>query len=67
MQGSQQSVEAAIIRRIMARHLDLLTEYGPQKILEIVQDRAQDLDDLEEIGSSDVSGWVQDVIHRLKA
>ena len=59
------SAASAITRRIMSLHLDVLAKHGPEKVLAAINDRAQDLHDLEEIGSSDVSGWVKDVIKEL--
>lgn len=62
------AVKQAITRRIMNRHLDLLRKYGPEKVLSAIDDVAEfaGRDDLEEIGSSDVSGWVKHVIEILE-
>jgi hypothetical protein len=62
---SSASAASAITRRIMNQHVDLLAKYGPEKVLTAINDKAEDLHDLEEIGSSDVSCWVQDIIKDL--
>lgn len=59
-------VESAILRRIMNQHLDLLGKYGPQRIMAAARDEAEWRGDVEEIGSSDVSAYVQAVIRRLQ-
>lgn len=57
---------SAITRRIMLRHTDLLTQYGPTLVMQAIDDVAEGLNDLEEIGSSDVSCWVNEVQTKLK-
>lgn len=59
-------VESAIIRRIMNQHLDLLGKYGPERIMAAARDEAEWRGDVEEIGSSDVSAYVQAVVRRLQ-
>jgi len=59
------SVVTAIVRRIMAQRLDLLEKYGPAKIMAAVDDVADFVGDVDEIGSSDVSGWVRQVERTL--
>lgn len=58
---SSDEAESAILKRIMVAHLDLLKEYGPQKVMQAVEEVAYGVGDLDEIGSSDVSGWVDQV------
>jgi len=41
--------------------LDLLAEFGPEKVMQAVEEVAYGVGDLDEIGSSDVSGWVHQV------
>lgn len=55
----------AITRRIMMQRLDLLEKYGPAKVLAAIDEVADFVGDVEEIGSSDVSGWVRQVEQHL--
>jgi hypothetical protein len=52
-------VASAIARRIMSQRLDLLQKYGPQKVMDAIDEVADFVGDVEEIGSSDVSAWVK--------
>ena len=54
-------VAGAIVRRIMSQRLDLLKQYGPALVTQAVDEVADFVGDVEEIGSSDVSGWVKHV------
>ena len=63
--SSSKSVEQCLIHRMRTQHLDLLVTYGPQRLLDAIRDRAASLDNLEEIGSSDISCWMKDVIDDL--
>jgi hypothetical protein len=58
-------VESAIIRRIMNSHLDLLKQYGPAAVMAAARDVADNIGDVEEIGSSDVSAYVKRVAQSL--
>jgi len=62
-------VADAITRRILMRHTDLLAKYGPEKVADAIANIADDLSDWigpdDEIGSSDVSGWVKRVEQEL--
>lgn len=58
-------VAAAIINRIMNRHLSLLSQHGPEKVLAAVEMVADYAGDVDEVGSSDVSGWVKQVEQEL--
>ena len=58
---SSDEAESAILKRIMVAHLDLLKEVGPEKVMQAVEEVAYNIGDLDEIGSSDVSGWVHQV------
>ena len=60
------AIQAAIIRRIINSHLDLLGKYGPEAITQASADVAYDAGDVDEIGSSDVSGWVKQVQQQLE-
>ena len=55
----------AITRRIVLQRTDLLSKYGPEKIGQAVDEVADFVGDVEEIGSSDVSGWVRHVEQML--
>jgi hypothetical protein len=52
------AVASAIIRRILLQRTDLLAKYGPDQVGQAVDDVADFVGDTDEIGSSDVSGWV---------
>jgi hypothetical protein len=58
-------VARSIIRRIMNQRQDLL-QYGPKRLLAAVDEVADFVGDVEEIGSSDVSGWVKHVEQMLR-
>ena len=63
--NSTDAVQAAIIRRIINSHSDLLSQYGPEAITNASRDVAEWVGKVEEIGSSDVSAWVKEVIDNL--
>ena len=58
-------VASAITRRILMQRADLLSKYGPEKVTAAIDDVADFVGDTEEIGSSDVSGWVKQVEQSL--
>jgi hypothetical protein len=58
-------VTGAITRRILMQRLDLLKQYGPELVGAAVDNVADYVGDVEEIGSSDVSGWVAQVERML--
>jgi hypothetical protein len=58
-------VTQAITRRILSQHPDLLQKHGPEKVANAIDDVAEFVGDVEEIGSSDVSGWVKQVTQSL--
>jgi hypothetical protein len=60
-------VYSAVLNRITRQHLDLLSKFGPAAVMAAVEDLAQVHHDAEEIGSSDVSIWVKNVIQSLEA
>ncbi len=51
----------AITRRILLQRTDLLAKYGPEKVMNAIDEVADFVGDAEEIGSSDVSGFVKHV------
>lgn len=64
---SSEAAERAILNRIMVAHTDLLKQYGPQKVMQAAEEVAYNVGDLDEIGTSDVSGWVRQVEQILGA
>ena len=58
-------VASAITRRIIMQRPDLLKKYGPVKITQAIDDIADFVGDVEEIGSSDVSGWIKQLEQSL--
>ena len=67
--GSVDAVASSVTNRIMRQHVDLLSKYGPVKVMAAINDVAEfaGSDELDEIGSSDVSGWVKQVVDGLEA
>lgn len=67
-QESIDAVAGAVTRRIMSQHLDILSKYGPVKVMASIDDVAEFAgeDGLDEIGSSDVSIWTDQVIKNLE-
>jgi hypothetical protein len=64
--GAEDSpVAQAIIRRILLQRTDLLSKYGPEKVGQAVDEVAGFVGDVDEIGSSDVSGWIRHVEQML--
>jgi hypothetical protein len=58
-------VASAITRRIIMQRPDLLKKFGPVKVAQAIDDVADFVGDTEEIGSSDVSGWIKQVEQSL--
>lgn len=58
-------VAGAITRRILMQRHDLLSKYGPVAVTQAIDDVADFVGDVEEIGSSDVSGWIKQVEQSL--
>ena len=58
-------VANAVTRRIMMQRSDLLAKYGPEKVMAAIDSVADFAGDVEEIGSSDVSAWVNQVEREL--
>jgi hypothetical protein len=66
-ENESDAVYGAILRRIMGAHLSLLSKYGPEAVMNATQEVADWVGDVDEIGTSDVSGWVRDVFKKLQA
>jgi len=64
--SSDSPVAGAITRRILLQRLDLLKQYGPELVGTAVDNVADYVGDVDEIGSSDVSSWVAQVERMLK-
>ena len=60
-------VEQAILHRIMVAHTDLLRQFGPEKVMQAAEEVADNVGDVDEIGTSDVSAWVNQVRQILGA
>ena len=58
-------VASAITRRIIMQRPDLLKKFGPVKVTQAIDDIADFVGDTEEIGSSDVSGWIKQIEQSL--
>jgi hypothetical protein len=60
MEGDSESnpVVRATLHRIMMRHPGMLAQHGPERVMAAVDDVADLVGDVDEIGTSDVSGWV---------
>jgi hypothetical protein len=63
--SDNEAVGQAIARRIMVGRTDLLLKYGPRRVMQAVDDVADYVGSVDEIGSSDVSGWVGQVEREL--
>ena len=57
--GGFEAIQSAIIRRIAHSHHELLMKLGPDGVLEAAREVAEFAAPVEEIGSSDISGWVR--------
>lgn len=64
---SVEAVRSAIIHRVKRQHLDLIDKYGIDKVMAAIDDAAEYYGSggLEEIGSSDVSAFVDSVRRSL--
>ena len=63
---SDSPVAGAITRRILSQRLDLLKQYGPELVGAAVDNVADFVGEVEEIGTSDVSAWVNQVERMLE-
>jgi hypothetical protein len=57
----EDAVERAILHRIMMQHTGLLSKFGPEAVMNAAREVADFVGDVDEIGTSDVSGWVRQV------
>jgi len=56
----------AVTRRIVNQHPELLMKYGPREVMQAIDDVTEGEGDWEEIGSSDVSAYVNQVKDYLR-
>jgi hypothetical protein len=56
--GEPSPVARATLHRIMMRHPGMLAQHGPERVMKAVDDVADLVGDMDDIGSSDISGWV---------
>ena len=64
---SSDAVERAILNRIMTQHTDLLMRFGPDKVMQAAEEVAYNVGDVDEIGTSDVSAYINQVRQILGA
>ena len=64
---SSDAVERAILNRIMVANTDLLMQFGPDKVMQAAEEVAYNVGDVDEIGTSDVSAYVNQVKQILGA
>jgi hypothetical protein len=68
-EGSEETspVARAVLHRIMMAHPGVLAQHGPERVMSAVDELADrvNIGPDDEIGTSDVSGWVRDVIRML--
>jgi hypothetical protein len=65
--SDSEAVEIAIIKRILIAHTDLIMEFGLDKVTQAIEEVAYNVGDVDEIGTSDVSAYVQQVKQILGA
>jgi hypothetical protein len=65
-ESQNSSVADAILQRILYQRADLLKAYGPELVKSAVDNVADYVGDVDEIGSSDVSGWIREVERMLE-
>jgi hypothetical protein len=56
----------AVTRRIVNQHPEWIVKYGVEFLMQVIDDVTEDADDFEEIGSSDVSAYVNMVHDQLR-
>jgi hypothetical protein len=64
-QRQDSPVVSAVLHRIMMQHTGLLATHGPEKVMMVVDELADNVGSVDEIGTSDVSGWVREVSRML--
>ena len=64
--GSRNGIIGALTRRIMHQHQDALLKYGPERMLDAISAEADNIGDVEELGTSDISIAVDNVLNSLR-
>jgi hypothetical protein len=59
--NASEAVEQAILRRIMVAHIDLLKQFGPDKVMQAAEEVAYNVGDVDEIGTSDVRSCIKSI------
>lgn len=62
----ENAMSRAVTRRIVNQHPEWIVQYGVEFLMQVIDDVTEDADDLEEIGSSDVSAYVNMVHDQLR-
>jgi hypothetical protein len=63
---SENPMAQAVARRIVNQHPELLMKYGPSEVMQAIDDVTEGNTDWEEIGSSDVSAYIEYVKDHLR-
>jgi hypothetical protein len=63
---SGEAVANAITRRIINSRSDLLAKFGVERVIDAIEQVSEWVGDTDEIGTSDVSGWVSQVDRMLR-
>ena len=63
---SHDAIQSAIIRRIMTQHKEALVAHGPAVIMQAAEEVADNVGQVDEIGTSDVSAWTQQALSICK-
>ncbi len=58
---STEAVEMAIMRRMLVAHTDLIVKHGLDGVVAAIEEVAEDVGEVDEIGNSDVSAYVRQV------
>ena len=58
---SREAVEMAIMRRMLVAHTDLIMRHGLDVVVAAIEEVAEDVGEVDEIGTSDVSAYVRRV------
>lgn len=63
---ANKAVYDSICFRVGRQHMDLVATYGITRVMEEIEYESWYKDGLEEIGSSDISCWVDNIRDRLE-
>ena len=65
-EDQENAMRQAVTRRIVNQHPEWIVKYGVEFLMQVIDDVTEDADDFEEIGSSDVSAYVNMVHDQLR-